>query len=361
MTNPIIGSQLRKARELLQLSTLDVANDIGISSSVISEWEEETSKPTIKQLETLGRCYGRTIDYFLKETPEIPREIQFRGKPGQSLKNLSKEVKLVLARFEELCRLSLEIESSLKIKFEPNLPVIGHSEKPDLAAKRLRAKFGLKDVPLKNLRELMENAGLRIFKLPVPEDAFSGFSFRHPSYGLCILVNAAEPKPRRNFTLAHELAHLIYGHSPSICFISPEVGKHQRREEYLANKFAAELLMPESGIRMDFSERGLSIRPSDREIRNMALKWNVSMQALAYRLENLGLIAQGFSEKIAESKPGKFRGAKGHKWERQLGKRFVNLSFKAYEYGAITSGKLAQTLGLPLRKTIEEIEKHSVN
>ena len=359
MTKLIIGSQLRKARALLQLSEEEVAREIGVTSSAISEWEREIGQPTVKQLQELARSYGRSIDYFLKKTPETPTGIEFRGKTGKTLRSLDKETKLIIARFDELCRISVEIENSLDKKLKPTLP--SFTEGPEVAARRLREEFGFKDGPTKNLREAFEKKGVRIFELPVPSENFSGFSFRHSVYGLCVLINATEPKPRRNFTLAHEIAHLIYQHSPSVCFIPSQFVRHQSREEHLANKFAVEFLMPESGIKKDFHERAISDKPSEMQLKTMASKWSVSVLALAYRLENLGLIIEGFSEKISEIAPKHFRAPRGPKWRRRLGERFVNISFEAYQHGKITSGKLAQTLGLPLRKTIEEIEKHAGN
>jgi len=82
----IIGAQLEKARGLLQLIPEEVAPELSVTPQELLNWEEERSQPTLKQLEELARLYGREIDYFLRETPPPPKGIQFRGKPGQSLK-----------------------------------------------------------------------------------------------------------------------------------------------------------------------------------------------------------------------------------------------------------------------------------
>jgi transcriptional regulator with XRE-family HTH domain len=103
----IKGTQLREARELLQLTPEKVASEIDVTRQDVLNWEEDRSQPSLKQLEKLAELYSRGIDYFLKVTPPPPQKIEFRGRPGQSLSDLSIQVRSVLARFDELCRTAL--------------------------------------------------------------------------------------------------------------------------------------------------------------------------------------------------------------------------------------------------------------
>ena len=359
----IIGFQLRQAREFLQLEPEDIANEINVSAQDIINWEEEQARPNLKQLEELAEIYGREIDYFLKETPPLPGKIEFRFKPAKYLREVSKETLKVLGKFDELCRTSNEFEELLEKKIKITLPKFKETDIPKEAAQSLRKLFNVGNKPLRylNLRNILENMGLRIFELPILGDEFSGFSYWHPEYGPCILLNANEMQGRRNFTLAHELAHLIYKHGHSVCNISLESAERIGNLEYKANQFAVELLLPESGVIEDFRRRNLSTTPTERELANMAYsKWGVSIQALGYRLENLGLIKRGHTDTLFEvSKPAFLRRPKEPKWERQLGKRFIEISFEAYRKGLISSGKLANSLGITIRKTFEEIAKRT--
>lgn len=97
-----------------------------------------------------------------------------------------------------------------------------------------------------------------------------------------ILVNAAEPEPRRRFTIAHELGHWICqcqgaDAKPVYCRAEeigadPEVKALERE----ANIFAANLVMPETAVR---SAGGPN-------------HFGVSDVALAWRRYNLGLAAE---------------------------------------------------------------------
>ena len=355
----IKGGQLRKARELLQLGGEEVASELNVDRQVIFDWEEDRLRPNLKQLEKLAELYGRGIDYFLKVTPPPPRKIEFRGRPGQFLSDLPIQARTILARFDELCRAALEVEGLLNRKRKVTVPRFDESVHPKVVAESLRRKFGADNKPLSNLRERLENEGVRIFELVVPEDAFSGFSFWHSEYGPCILLSAREPKGRRNFTLAHELAHLLYGHESALCYIPLKLSEVRGDIEFKATQFAVELLLPETGVRDDFRRRELSITPSEMELGQMAGKWGVSIQALGYRLENFDLIAKGHTDTLFELKPKFFRRPRTPKWERQLGKQFVEEAFEAYEKGLISAGKVANGLGITVREAMKEIDRRS--
>jgi len=356
----IIGAQLRKARETLQLTLNEVADELSIRQNDVNDWEKGFSKPNLKQLENLSNIYGREIDYFLRETPSPPKNVKFRTAPQQSLRNLSKESRIVIAKFDELCRMALEFEKLLGKKYEVKIPKMKASISPVDMARRLREEFNLKDKPIRNLKEVMEKQGIRVFELPVPDDRFSGFSNWHSEYGPCILINAKDHPGRKNFTLVHEYAHFLYDHGPSVCEIHLGKVLHLVKEEQIANQFAIELLLPKLGIEEDFQKHGLSVRPLEREIGQMSGRWCVSMQALGYRLESLQLVEKGFTDDLIaswETKPTRFRRSKIPTWERRLGNRFVGTALEAYKREYISISKLAHSLGIPIRKAVERAEQ----
>lgn len=353
--NIVIGSQIQKARMLLALSVKEVAEEIHVSPQHINDWEMGVSQPSLQELEALASLYGREIDYFLRETPNPPTGVKFRGKPGESLRHLSKDTRIVLARFDELCRAALEFEELLGKKREVELSMVSPKMAPRIGARRIREQYDLGDKPIVDLRALLDNAGVRIFEVPIPKDELSGFSFWHEQYGPCILVHAKDVKGRRNFTLAHELAHLLYNHGSSACYIPSDISDVHQRIECRANMFATELLLPETGVVNDFKRRNLPRKPTERQLRQMSIKWGVSIQALGYRLEELGLVNRGLTNKIVESRPY-FRRPKTPTWERRLGRSFVGTSIEAYQNNLISVGKLAHVLQIPIRNAMRIAE-----
>lgn len=350
------GIQLKKARELLQLSPEEISQEINVTVDIIHKWEEETERPNLSQLEELAKLYGRDIDYFLRVSPNPPKNIEFRGKPGKNVKDLSRDSRIMLARFDELCRTALELEVLLEEKREFKLPRFRESDSPESIAQAFREMFCVGIKPLSDLREHLEKEGFKIFELPIPEDTFSGFSFSHTDYGPCVLLNSREPKGRKNFTLAHEIGHLSYHHGSSLCYIPIQIFRQTKGHEYKANRVAVELLLPKFGINEDFGKRKLSYTPSKEELSKFSVKWGVSLQALGYRLENLGLIETGLTNEIVEVKQKYFRKPKKPSYERQLGKRFVYDVLKSYNENLISISKLAHIFNIPIRKAHDIVE-----
>jgi hypothetical protein len=108
-----------------------------------------------------------------------------------------------------------------------------------------------------------------------------------------IWLNAGEVAPRRRFTLAHELGHWVCQHlegktAPVYCRaadVRPEPSAADRALEREANVFAAELLMPQSRLRSEWGQI-----PS---IEELARRFDVSAEAMQWRLFNFDLVEEG--------------------------------------------------------------------
>jgi hypothetical protein len=153
----------------------------------------------------------------------------------------------------------------------------------------------------------------------------------------------------------------LYHHRPFVCDIGEEGKAGMINDEQTANLFAIEFLLPADPVKEDFSSRGLSKKPSVREVGKMAGRWSVSVQAMAYRLEDLAMVGRGWANAILASyRPERsyFKPAKTPTWERRLGTDFVSNALQAYHEGHISLGKLTHWLGLPLRRAFEVSERH---
>jgi len=358
----VLGSQLRKARETVHLRPEDVATHLGIRPEEVREWEAERSRPDLRQLEALAEVYGREIDYFLKSTPDRPARFQFRSVRRQSLWDVSREARLVIAKFDELCRTAIELERVLGKVKHPIMSPEPRRESPAVLATEERYALRFDGKPAKQLRErLAQERGIRVFELPVPPDQFSGLSYWHQEYGPCVLVNSKETAGRKTFTLAHEYGHLLYHHQPSVCDIIDEGRREVFGDERSANIFAIEFLLPADPVRDHFLQRQLRREPSVQDIGKLAGRWLVSVQAMAYRLEELGVINRGYADELLSNyQPSvpRPRGQRAPRWQKRFGREFVSNAIEAYQQGQITLGKLARALGVDLRKAVRVSEEH---
>ncbi len=122
-------------------------------------------------------------------------------------------------------------------------------------------------------------------KIELREDSFAnidGIAFKGPEYRL-IVVNHNLPPERKRFTIAHELGHIVMPHRGGYQICYP--GRNKRMEG-AADRFAAELLMPEPLVRRLW-ERYKDNR--EYRISVMAEKFVVSKSAMAIRVRRLGL------------------------------------------------------------------------
>ncbi|MBY6206900.1 MULTISPECIES: ImmA/IrrE family metallo-endopeptidase [Halomonas] len=98
--------------------------------------------------------------------------------------------------------------------------------------------------------------------------------------------NLNEVSFRQRFTQAHELGHVILGHVND--------GREPKRDtnfevstrdpdEIAANRFAAELLMPEDYVRTAVKR--------EFDIKKLARLFDVSTTAMRFRLKNLGILS----------------------------------------------------------------------
>jgi Zn-dependent peptidase ImmA (M78 family) len=103
-----------------------------------------------------------------------------------------------------------------------------------------------------------------------------------------IYINNKYPKTRQRFTIAHEIAHYCLHRYKKTSFEDVVFfrGIAVSSEEYATNKFAGEILMPESIFREQ-------IKNGMTKISNLADYFGVSALALRVRAKYLGLEGHG--------------------------------------------------------------------
>jgi Zn-dependent peptidase ImmA (M78 family) len=132
---------------------------------------------------------------------------------------------------------------------------------------------------------IAERLGVEVFSARLDADV-SGMLVKEPSQGARVYVNAADSNNRQRFSCAHELGHYILrvsGSDDSYGYIDrrgPSASHGTNSAEIYANQFAAELLMPQENVRL------LAPTLTDAAL---AIEFDVSVEAMKYRLQNLGI------------------------------------------------------------------------
>ena len=220
------------------------------------------------------------------------------------------------------------------------------------AAQTARRMLALGDGPALGLDDLFEQqAGLRIFYFKLPS-VIAGMLLWGPEIGACIGINRDHPLERRRWTLVHELGHFLRDREAGD--VLPTADPPRRgASELFADAFAAEFLMPASGMVRFFTDRirGNDNRFTPADLLEMAAFFQVSFQAVTLRLEDLRLLPPGVYERLVKNR------FKVSEHRRQLGfdslqrgtapawpRRYLGLAFRAYERELISEGDLAQYL-----------------
>jgi Zn-dependent peptidase ImmA (M78 family) len=153
----------------------------------------------------------------------------------------------------------------------------------------LLTKYHVRRAPV-DVQVVAEGEGFRISRERLEEE-LSGFLVKG-SRGFVIGVNSKNAPTRQRFTIAHECGHALLHDFDDVHvdkafkLRSPLSSEATDIEEIEANTFAASLLMPEGMLREDLLAMDVDVE-SDEDVAKLSRKYDVSQQAMSYRVANL--------------------------------------------------------------------------
>lgn len=156
-------------------------------------------------------------------------------------------------------------------------------------ARKVLRDLGIECEPV-DVFDVARALGARI-QLEVADDELSGALHRDGDSAPIIGVNGRHHRNRKRFTIAHEIGHLLLHDEP--VFIDHVFRRDQRSSEAVdlheieANGFAAALLMPKEFVVRRIEDERTPLRSDIVE--RIAADFEVSSQAMMFRLQNLGI------------------------------------------------------------------------
>jgi Zn-dependent peptidase ImmA (M78 family)/transcriptional regulator with XRE-family HTH domain len=351
----IIGRNLKEFRELAGFSQEDFAEKLGLSRATLSAIENGHSSIDSAMLVTATRLLGRQISEFFEETPE-KLKLLYRAATDISA---PPEVR---SQFERFCKAYREFEEIVGVA-DSLLPPPEYSYSPDVQSKPLqfaaqvaaseRDRLGLGRLdPIKNLFQLMDEKGLRIFRVDLHDLDVYGLSAFSRQYGACILLNSSNTMERQIFSLAHEYAHPLMHRA---FFKSPEpmsTLESDHELELMADTFAANFLVPETGLREAFQRDVGTKAVTLEDIIFLKHHFRVSAEVMIRRLRELDLVSKLEADSLQQELDCRREPKKEiaplsddliKEWQQT--NRFDRLVKKAALTEAVSLGKLAELLG----------------
>ncbi|OWU64389.1 MAG: XRE family transcriptional regulator [Armatimonadetes bacterium Cent15-Ar3] len=275
------ASRLAVARECQGFTKSYVAQQLGVSTQAIKDYEDGNTVPSLHRLEELASpgLYDVPIGFFSREEIEdVPIEsITFRSRRSLRASVRSRAVAKSRIASQDIARF-LEAEFAMP---EVDIPTDLASLSPEEAARVLRMKWGLGYGPIDNMVHLLEAKGVFVFWVHEDSKAVDGFAYWVDSRPVIFLNSFKESGERGRFDAAHELGHLI---------LHADVPKERldtKEIEDQANDFASAFLMPAEQFRQE-APRIHSIHAFLR----LKPRWKVAVQAMVRRSRDLGLLTQ---------------------------------------------------------------------
>ncbi|MFD0782795.1 helix-turn-helix domain-containing protein [Micromonospora azadirachtae] len=295
VTRETLAQRVARAIAQAGISQADVARMINISPSALSR--ALSGQRNFKSLEIalIARTLRVSAESLLAEDEPPAVALAARAQP-----NSNPAVEQALSRVQQILELDNLLSnlgfdsSSLVGPFTSDAPT-PHEQGEELAQK-LRDEIGIgtEDLPydLAELAELIEKrVGVDIGFESLPS-GLDGLSIARGNLRLAIVASGVSAT-RQRFTLAHELGHLIAGDSQDL-LVDENLYGRKTPDEKRANAFAAAFLMPAASMQAQVSR----VYPSEELVARLLGTYGVSLDALAFRLHNLGLVNATTRERI---------------------------------------------------------------
>lgn len=165
-------------------------------------------------------------------------------------------------------------------------------------AQELLDSFNMANLPIP-VEDVAKKLGLNVIAFDFGSDVSGVLHIKKETSS--IGYNPNESKVRQRFTIAHELGHFMLHHEADKVFIDNEkyyqlikfrsektnLSTEDFKHEKEANSFAAALLMPLSLVKQELTAyAGFDLSDSSM-ITDLAKKFEVSTQAMSFRIINL--------------------------------------------------------------------------
>lgn len=341
MTAPsTLGTNLRQARELAEYTQQEIADVLGIAREVVSYWENERRVPGIAYLARMAEAYGVTTGSLLgMEPPPVAdeeHELIYRALRGQTPRTKA-GVRRWLAFLDEWADLLEECEIALPGRAKPPKrewraaqPIRDSRLAPRLA-QDVRDYYGLGSDAIPDLLAFLDRQGVLVYRValdPIGDDeGVSGATYNHPRLGACILVNTASTPGRQTFTLAHELAHVLFHYqTPAIVSRSGDLDRTER----FADAFAAHFLVPGDALCLQVAQLPYQEIASAFDVLALQRSFRVSYATMLNRLRSERLLSPEQYDEYREYSPSNLAHRLGLIHQEPAQSRQIGISLGCY-------------------------------
>ena len=343
-----IGAKIKQARNLRSLSQRDLAARLSVSNQTVSKYEREESLPDSARLMEIADALEIDLSYFLRAPRVGSIEPACRTKRSRSM--MVKEKDALIERIRDWLERYLEVGSILNVddlsfEWPEGVPYdVASMDDIEAAALALRDAWSIGRDPIEHLTERLEDNALRVGCLEAP-DAFDACAFEAEVNGgiPVIAFNKDRPGDRQRFNVAHELGHLVLDVRGDLDV------------ETACHRFAGAFLVPRDIFVQDVGAHRKKI--SLRELELLKEKYGASMQALIYRMRDLGILNKHYAGRLFDwfENSGHKKEEPGQPVPREHPQRFERMVEHALAEALISERRAAELLGRDVDRPSESV------
>ncbi len=350
----VLGTRLRGEREIMGITQEALARAVGLSSEFISHLELGKRMPSLETLTTLSDFFKKDVSFFLKEKEEA-FDVLLQDE------RIDKKARTGLRKFKKYCEEYMQLEDLTGRRVEL-APLYSHPSAEAMADEE-RRRLGIGYEPIQDIFSLLELNGLRILRLPIPDESkISGvFIFFETERAAFALLNSAQPFEQQVFTAAHEYCHYLkHRHIGPIIdhpdiFVEEYLPLYHPREKF-AQMFAVCFLISPEKIKAVIEKDLHSKKLSFADILYLKAHFGMSIPDMLHALKDLEYIPNSRYEAYLKIKSslddetyfsdpgGELRPVK-KKNKAVPSKRFMSLAFDAFQRRKISEEKLFDLIG----------------
>ena len=343
----MFGERLKLARKRNGLSLRALSSDIGgtVSAQAIGKYERGEMMPSSTVALALAKALDVSVSYLFSPSNVSLESVEFRRLASTRVRERATVEAKVLDHVDRYLQVEelLGIDSGRQDKPDSapfSIHTVDDAERP---ATLVRNAWNLGRGPIPDMTELLEERGIKVFKLSLPRslDGLTCYVLRGDGEDVPVVVCSTEKSiERQRFTIAHELAHMVLD-------IPTEVST-----EKACQRFAGAFLVPQEELLREVGHRRANFGLGELiEIKHI---FGVSAAALVMRMRDLGIITKSTMVNIFRGIGSGWRKEEPHPLERtESPRRFRRLCLRALAEREISESKAAELLGL----RVSEIER----
>lgn len=315
-----IGDKIRAIRKEKNLKQGELAKKLKMTSAQLCRIEGAKNAPSIKTLARIAKALGVSLSELMSDSMPAEKKavvcssddvreyavpldatnstsslipVRQTEEPVDEMEDIRSQVQSKISQYAK-------IENELGISCATALPLcfaFSNDERgAEILARALRSACEAGTTPFADLPALLESKHVRIVLFKSSIDIQSRSFFEQSSRVLVIAINKKLPAERQLYRIAYELGYACIFGSTGFSTISELPTTHK-----FVRRFASAFLMPEDSLRTITSQ--LAIGPSNwtfQLIIQLKVKFGVSAETFAFRLEKLGLLSPSLRKRFKE-------------------------------------------------------------